>query len=58
MKSRAVRTCGRSRRHHGSTLVEYTMILVIVSIAGILLLKAIGQTTNKLLESTNTNMPA
>ena len=58
MKTRAVRTCGRSCRRHGSTLVEYTVILVIVSIAGILLLKTIGQTTNKLFESTNSNLPA
>ncbi len=46
------------RRRRGTTLVEYAVILVIVSIVGVILLKAIGSSTNKLLESTNSNMPA
>ncbi len=38
-------------------LVEYTLILVIVSIVGVVLLTRIGQSTNQLLDSTNANMP-
>jgi len=47
----------RPSRRRAATLVEYTLIVVIVSIVGVLLLKAIGTTTNQLLESTNSNMP-
>jgi len=57
MNGVATQPTPRNGRRRGSTLVEYTVILVIVSIAGILLLKTIGQSTNRLLESTNNNMP-
>ncbi len=45
------------KRQGAGTLVEYALILFIVSIVAVLMLKGIGQTTNRLLESTNNNMP-
>lgn len=47
----------RAHQKAGVTLVEYTFIVSIVSIAGVLLLIAIGQRVNALLEMTNSNMP-
>ena len=47
----------RLRVKVGATLVEYTFIIAIVSIIGTVLLVAIGKNTNKLLESTNSNIP-
>jgi len=58
MKLKTTRLWRRAPKRGASTLVEYCVILVIVSIAGVLLLKTIGQSTNQLLESTNSNMPA
>jgi Flp pilus assembly pilin Flp len=48
-----------SRAHQtmAATLVEYTFIIAIISIAGVLLLVAIGSKTNALLENTNSHMP-
>ena len=40
-----------------STVTEYAVILVIVSIAGVVLLVSIGKQTNNLLETMNSNMP-
>jgi len=48
---------GRARRRCGGTLVEYTVIISIVSIAAVVMLKGIGQRTTELLEMTNTNFP-
>ena len=47
----------RARQKAGATLAEYTFIVSIVSIAGVVLLIAIGQRVNALLEMTNNNMP-
>jgi Flp pilus assembly pilin Flp len=46
-----------ARRKSGATLSEYAFIIAIVSIAGVVLLSAIGNATNALLQKTNTNMP-
>jgi len=51
------RFCARLRRHGAGTLVEYTIIISVVSIAAVVALKAIGKRTNDLLEMTNSNMP-
>lgn len=51
------RFLARLRRHGAGTLVEYTVIISIVSIAAVVMLKAIGTRTNALLEMTNSNMP-
>lgn len=56
-KNRITRFLLRARRRTAGTLVEYTLIISIVSIAAVVLLKAIGTRTNALLEMTNSNMP-
>ena len=45
------------RRTSASTVTEYAVILVIVSIAAVAILFSIGQRTNSLLSSMNSNMP-
>jgi hypothetical protein len=52
-----LRKIRRVRKTLGNSLTEYVFVLFIVSIVGVALLKSIGSRTNKLLESTNTNMP-
>ena len=47
----------RVTQRAAATHVEYVFIVTIVSIAGVLLLFAIGQRTAALLEMTNSNMP-
>lgn len=44
-------------RRRGTTVTEYAVIMAIVSIAGVLLLLAIGQHTSNLLDQMNTNFP-
>ena len=57
VKKILLRLLERAQARTAATLVEYTFILVIVSIAGVLLLAGIGKSTNKMLEQTNSNMP-
>lgn len=47
----------RCRQQAGQGIVEYTWILVLVSVVAVLLLRVIGSTTNNLLADTNANMP-
>lgn len=47
----------RIRRCAASTVTEYAIIVAIISIAGVVLLTAIGQRTNALLDTMNTNFP-
>jgi Flp pilus assembly pilin Flp len=58
-KSGAVitRLASRARRKTAATLTEYTFIIAIISIAGVVLLTAIGSATNALLQKTSSNMP-
>ncbi len=58
MKRSGSQSSRRGSPRRANTLVEYAIILVIVSIVAVVLLKAIGQSTNQLFESTNSNMPA
>ena len=45
------------KRVAASTVTEYAVIIAIVSIAGVVLLVSIGQRTNNLLDTMNSNMP-
>jgi len=47
----------RAHRCAASTVTEYMVIAAIVSIAGVVLLTAIGQRANALLDTMNTNFP-
>jgi hypothetical protein len=51
------RLMARAYRCAGSTITEYAIIIAIVSIAGIVLLGAIGIRTSGLLDRMNTNFP-
>ena len=57
VKRNLLKLRARVQARTAATLVEYTFILVLVSIAGVLLLAGIGKSTNRMLEQTNTNMP-
>ena len=46
-----------TRRSAASTVTEYAVIAAIISIAGVVLLTAIGQRANALLDTMNTNFP-
>lgn len=46
-----------ARHKTAATLTEYAFIVAIVSIAAVVLLSAIGNATNALLQKANTNMP-
>jgi len=46
-----------TRRCAASTITEYAIIAAIISIAGIVLLTAIGQRANGLLDQMNSNFP-
>lgn len=48
---------GRLTCRTASTVTEYAVIAAIVSIAGVLLLIAIGNRTNALLDQMNSNFP-
>ncbi len=48
---------GRLTCRTASTVTEYAVIAAIVSIAGVLLLIAIGNRTNSLLDQMNSNFP-
>jgi competence protein ComGC len=54
---RLARLAAQARWQAGQTLVEYMWILVLVSIIAVVLLKAIGSTTNNLLADVNEKMP-
>lgn len=47
----------RLQQRSGHTLTEYTVIVSIISIAGVVLLIKIGAAAKALLEQTNSNMP-
>jgi len=47
----------RAQQRVAGTLVEYTVIVAIISIAAVAVLAGIGKRANDLLEMTNTNMP-
>ena len=57
MKRTASKFLRRLQVRAAATLLEYTFIIAIVSIAAVIVLAAIGKTTNNLLEQTNSNMP-
>ncbi len=45
-KRYAAKLLRRSKCRLGATLFEYTMVMVLISIVGVLLLTSIGKTTN------------
>ncbi len=47
----------RLRCRRASTVTEYAIIVAIISIAGVVLLTAIGQRANGLLDTMNSNFP-
>ena len=47
----------RAKQRVAGTLVEYTVIVAIISSAAVAVLAGIGKRANDLLEMTNTNMP-
>ncbi|HUK83356.1 MAG TPA: hypothetical protein VLZ12_12080 [Verrucomicrobiae bacterium] len=57
LRASAVFLKWRVRQRMGATLVEYVFIVTIVSIAGVVFLAAIGQTTHNYLDLINSNMP-
>ncbi len=50
---RLVRSC---RRQRGQSLVEYALILALISVVAILVLKGIGKSVNTKLGSVNSNL--
>jgi Flp pilus assembly pilin Flp len=57
MSARMSKAFARLCRQNASTVTEYAVIAAIVSIAGVLLLTAIGHRTNGLLDQMNSNFP-
>lgn len=53
MSNRLLNLWQRSKTKSGATLVEYTIILVTVSIVAVLVLRGIGGSTNNMVSSIN-----
>jgi Flp pilus assembly pilin Flp len=48
---------GRLKKHSGQSLVEYSLILALISVVAILTLKGLGRKVNNTLSSINANLP-
>jgi Flp pilus assembly pilin Flp len=46
----------RMQKQSGQSLVEYALILALISVVAILVLRGIGTTVNSKLENVNTNL--
>jgi Flp pilus assembly pilin Flp len=45
------------KKHSGQSLVEYSLILAMISVVAILTLKGLGKKINNTLSSVNANLP-
>ena len=57
MKKQLRRMMRKFNRRSGQALVEYALILALIAIISILVLRGLGSSVNRTLESVNTNMP-
>lgn len=56
MKKRFRKLLRRLKNHSGQSLVEYALILALISVVAILVLKGIGTNVNNKLENVNSNL--
>ena len=57
MKRRMQKLFRAVRKQSGQSLVEYALILSLISVVAILVLKGIGSKVNNTLSSVNANLP-
>ena len=56
MNNRIQRLMRKFKQNRGQSLVEYALILALISVVAILVLKGIGTTVNSKLETVNNNL--
>ena len=56
MKIRIAKMIRRMKRQSGQSLVEYALILALISVVAILVLRGIGVAANQKLQSVNSNL--
>ena len=56
MKKRIQKLLRRVKRHSGQSLVEYALILALISVVAILVLRGIGTSVNTKLTNVNENL--
>jgi Flp pilus assembly pilin Flp len=56
MKNRIQRLMRKLKQNRGQSLVEYALILALISVVAILVLKGIGTSVNNKLENVNSNL--
>ena len=56
MDNRIQRLMRKFKQNRGQSLVEYALILALISVVAILVLKGIGTTVNSKLETVNSNL--
>jgi len=56
MNNRIQRLMRKFKQNRGQSLVEYALILALISVVAILVLKGIGTTVNSKLETVNSNL--
>jgi Flp pilus assembly pilin Flp len=56
MKTRFQKLLRRVKKQSGQSLVEYALILALISVVAILVLRGIGSNVNEKLGSVNTNL--
>ncbi|HXI84838.1 MAG TPA: Flp family type IVb pilin [Verrucomicrobiae bacterium] len=57
MKRRMQRLFRKGRRRSGQSLVEYALILALISVVAIIVLQGLGNKVNNTLSSVNANLP-
>ena len=56
MNNKIQRLMWKFKQNRGQSLVEYALILALISVVAILVLKGIGTTVNSKLDSVNSNL--
>jgi Flp pilus assembly pilin Flp len=56
MKKQIAKMMRRMKRQSGQSLVEYALILALISVVAILVLRGIGANANTKLQSVNSNL--
>ena len=56
MKNRIQRLMRKLKQNRGQSLVEYALILALISVVAILVLRGIGTTVNTKLDNVNQNL--
>jgi Flp pilus assembly pilin Flp len=56
MKKQLMKILRRAKRQNGQSLVEYALILALISVVAILVLRGIGTSANNKLSDVNSNL--